>query len=223
MKSRWILGGVALAALLGVGGYFGWKTWFAPPPPKAAPSDDSVEPEQGLNARSSDVVTVDDGSGSAVVPGTTPMAERVAVLGFLNKRNGESRDITLKPGQATRIGNAIVRLRACEVTAPWETEQYTGAFVQLDVVQADDKVKRVFSGWLYKERPALNVVQDPLYDVWPKSCAMTIPDAGGTDDGDSGDDAAASRSRAKKSASTTGAPAARPPAPSPSAAASSTM
>ena len=33
----------------------------------------------------------------------------------------------------------------------------------------------MFSGWLYKESPSLNVVEHPVYDVWPKSCAMTFP------------------------------------------------
>ena len=68
-----------------------------------------------------------------------------------------------------------MRLRACETTAPWEEEKLTGAFVQVDVQQPDQKWNRVFSGWLYKESPSLNVVEHPVYDVWPKSCAMTYP------------------------------------------------
>jgi pyruvate/2-oxoglutarate dehydrogenase complex dihydrolipoamide acyltransferase (E2) component len=103
------------------------------------------------------------------------MAERVAVLGFLNKRNGIVRDVTLKPGQAVRVNDAIVRLRACETTAPWENEKLTGAFVQLDVQRPDESWHRAFSGWIYKESPSLNVVEHPIYDVWPKSCAMTYP------------------------------------------------
>ena len=110
--------------------------------------------------------------------GTTPMAQRVAVIGLLNKRNGLSRDLTLRPGQAIRVGDVIVRLRACEVTAPWEVQQLTGAFVQLDVREPrTDRFRRVFSGWLYKETPSLNVVEHPVYDVWPRSCAMTHPAA----------------------------------------------
>jgi len=109
--------------------------------------------------------------------GVTPMAERVAVLGLLNKRNGIVRDIRLRPGQSARWNNAIVRLRACETTAPWENEKLTGAFVQLDVQQPDSNWRRVFSGWVYKESPSLNVVEHPVYDVWPKSCAMTYPSA----------------------------------------------
>ena len=108
----------------------------------------------------------------------TPMADRVAVLGLLNKRNGEERDLTLKPGQAVRVGDVVVRLRACETTAPWEAEPLTGAFVQVDTQGRDTRWRRVFSGWLYKESPSLNVVEHPIYDVWPKSCAMTHPDIG---------------------------------------------
>jgi hypothetical protein len=111
--------------------------------------------------------------------GETPMAERVAVLGLLNKRNGIVRDLTMKPGEALRIRDVIVRLRACETTAPWESPPLTGAFVQLDVEQPNKAWKRVFSGWLYKESPSLNVVEHPVYDVWPKSCTMSWPGAPG--------------------------------------------
>src|SRR6185503_16077260 len=51
-------------------------------------------------------------------PGTTPMAQRVAVLRLLNKRNGQMREFTLRPGQAIRFGDVILRLRACETTHP---------------------------------------------------------------------------------------------------------
>jgi hypothetical protein len=107
--------------------------------------------------------------------GVTPMAQRVAVLGILNKRNGIVQNVTLRPGQSVRWKDVIVRLRACETTAPWEEEKLTGAFVQVDVQKPDKSWNRVFSGWLYKESPSLNVVENPVYDVWPKSCAMTYP------------------------------------------------
>ena len=110
------------------------------------------------------------------IEGATPMAERVAVLGLLNKRNGLVQDLTMKPGDTARVGRAIVRLRACEQTAPWEDPPETGAFVQLTVQdQRDDKWYRVFSGWLFRERPDRNVIEHPIYDVFVKSCAMTYP------------------------------------------------
>lgn len=110
------------------------------------------------------------------IEGATPMAERVAVVGLLNKRNGLVRDLEMKPGDTARVGRAIVRLRACEQTAPWEDPPETGAFVQLTVQdQRDDKWYRVFSGWIFRERPDRNIIQHPIYDVFVKSCAMTYP------------------------------------------------
>ncbi|MCE7796208.1 DUF2155 domain-containing protein [Sphingobium sufflavum] len=146
------------------------------------------------------------------------MAERVAVVGLLNKRNGLTRDLTMKPGQALRVGAAIVRLRACEQTAPWEDPPETGAFVQLDVQETrDNKWHRVFSGWLFRERPDRNAVQHPIYDVWVKSCTMSWPETGPDTVKASGDgkpsgrkpgtDGAASPSSAEKSpAPTSGSP-----------------
>lgn len=188
------------------------------PAENAADAADSVEvqPKADSAGPEAEVVTVDAGP-TASVSGVTPMAERVAVLGLLNKRNGVARDLTLKPGQAVRAGDVIVRLRACEKTAPWETDQLTGAFAQVDIRGTDGKFTRAFSGWLYKERPALNVVQHPIYDVWVKSCAMTFPDTGGEVVGGSTPDVP-KRSSAPKSAETEApsAPAASPAAPSPS-------
>jgi len=137
----------------------------------------------------------------------TPMAERVAVLGLLNKRNNITRDIEMKPGEARRIGDVVVRLSACERTAPWEEPPETGAFVQVIVLTRADadsepEWRRFFSGWLFKNSPSLNVVEHPIYDVWVKDCKMTFP----------GEDAPASDSEGDERP-----PAAAPaPAPSPS-------
>lgn len=136
----------------------------------------------GADGDDAEEIEVEDVGEAGSLPiddeGWTPMARRVAVLGLLNKRNGTSREIELRPGQARRIGDVIVRLRACERTAPWEPQTLTGAFVQLDVHEFDTerrepRWRRVFSGWVYKERPALNVIRHRLYDVWPRSCEMT--------------------------------------------------
>jgi len=147
----------------------------------------------------------------------TPMADRVAVIGVLNKRDGISRDLTLRPGEAKRIGPLIVRLRACDQTADWEAEQLTGAFVQADLHGADGQWRRIFSGWLYKESPSLNVVENPYWDVWPKSCTMRHAETGPATVV-AGSSAGTPRSSAKKSAAPADAASAKPTAePSPSA------
>lgn len=175
--TKWLLAGLG-AAVAAAALWFGLANWrgSGPPPESAIKSlgDSALDsPQPGV-----DVVTVTAPEDLARAQGATPMAQRVAVLGLLNKRNGISREVSLKPGQATRLGEVVIRLRACEETAPWEQEHFTGGFVQVDVERTDKKWRRVFSGWLFKERPALNVVQHPIYDVWVKSCAMTFPSGG---------------------------------------------
>ncbi len=123
----------------------------------------------GDEAAQSVGVVVDD-------TGATPMAERVATIGLLNKRNNKSEDFELKPGESIENDRVILTLAACERTAPWEMPQETGAFVQVDVLErGDGNHTRVFSGWLFKESPSRNVVEHPVYDVWVKDCAMRFP------------------------------------------------
>lgn len=144
----------------------------------------------------------------------TPMAERVATIGVLNKRNNLTQNLQLKPGEAKRIGNVVVKLAACERSAPWEKPPETGAFVQVIIQQranAEEPLRwqQVFSGWLFKNSPSLNVVEHPIYDVWVKDCAMTFP--GEEDDGKAaaGDAKPAATARpAAASAAPTPAPAA---------------
>ncbi len=209
MKPRLVAAVAAAVIAIGLIGWFAYQTWFAGPGPQTSvptAGTTALDQAQGLT----NIDTVDVTPTTDLVQGITPMAKRVAVLGLLNKRNGVARDITLKPGEATRVGDVVVRLRACEQTAPWEQDHYTGAFVQLEVEQIDRQWRRVFSGWLFKERPSLNVVQHPIYDVWTKSCEMSFPSRGA--DTVSAGDAATTRSSAKKS------PAATAAAPAPDAA-----
>ena len=213
--ARW-LGAVALAASVAAGAWFGSTQFGATASPAPVPKAARAAPAATAPQTKA---TVEDLSATAT-SGGTPMAQRVAIIGFLNKRNGESRELVMKPGQAFRVGDAIVRLRACEMTAPWEQDQLTGAFLQLDVQGTDRRWRRSFSGWVFKDRPALNVVQNPVYDVWPKSCTMRFPTQGSDAVAPS---APARPSRARKSPATTGEPVSSPATESPSAELSNTL
>ena len=147
----------------------------------------------------------------------TPVKDRVATLGLLNKRNNLTQYIVLKAGESKRIGNVVVKLATCEKTLPWERPPELGAFVQLFVeerAKPSDPLawRKVFSGWLFKNSPAVNVVEHPVYDVWVKDCAMKFPG----EEEDPADFAKANKvAKAAGSASTAEAA----PAPSPSASA----
>ena len=174
------------------------------------------EPELPPEVRQTTAAKPSGGAKMVDEKGVTPLAERVATLGLLNKRNNLTRDIKLKPGESLRVDNVIVKLAACEKTAPWEDPPETGAFVQVFVEERATVRERlawhkVFSGWVFRNAPSLNVVEHPVYDVWIKDCAMRFP----------GDEAtpksAASASSAAKPAGKPSAAASPSAAPSPNA------
>ncbi len=211
---RWVAAAVLVVALA-IGGWFGYRALTA-----SDPSTTAIRVEQEVpEGPPTGIETIDAGGAGPAAAGTTPMADRIAVIGVLNKRNGASRDVTLRPGGVARIGDVVIRLRACDRTAPWEPEQLTGAFVQMDVRGPDRAWRRGFSGWLFKERSALNVVQHPIYDVWTKSCTMSFPATGPNTESIS----PVTRSKAAKSAAPRADASADEPAPSSSAAASNAI
>jgi len=138
-----------------------------------APEAEQTELPDEFSDTSVTVPAVEQGIG-------TPLEERVATIGLINKRNNISQDIELSPGESRRIDDVIIRLESCERSPPWENPPQTGAFVQVSVQEradagSDPEWQRVFSGWLFKESPSVNVVEHPIYDVWVKDCAMSFP------------------------------------------------
>ena len=110
----------------------------------------------------------------------TPVKDRSATLGLLNKRNNLTQDVVLKVGESRRIGNVVLKLDTCERTLPWEKPEEEGAFVQVITYERaaanqNPKWRTAFSGWLFKNSPSLSVVEHPIYDVWVKSCSMRFP------------------------------------------------
>jgi hypothetical protein len=187
----------ATIALLAAGAQFACTQ----APPEPAP----VETEVPEELRAPGIVEpVEKSSG-------TPMKDRVAVIGVLNKRNNLSQTFEMKPGEARRWGNVIVRLAACERTAPWEFPRQTGAFAQVFVRAAGSEGDwgKIFSGWLFKESPGINVVEHPIYDAWVKDCRMSF---------DGGTPAASASASSRPSASVS--EAAPAPAPTPTSEAS---
>jgi hypothetical protein len=143
--------------------------------------------QQSAQTKAKDPKAAKAGPASASLPQAegeqpgTPMAERVAVISLLNKRNGQTRDFELKPGESVRLGKVALFVRACERTAPWETYPDQGAFVRVAIMERPpgtndaEEWRWAFSGWLFKENPAANVMQHPVYDVWVKACKMSFP------------------------------------------------
>lgn len=181
----------------------------------------SGEPDEVTEAKATDVPKAMATAGPAASSAEeskygTPVKDRVATIGLLNKRNNQTQDLVMKTGESRRVGNVVVRLATCERTLPWEMPPETGAFVQVYVQErtsnkAELAWRTVFSGWLFKNSPSLNVVEHPVYDVWVKDCAMKFP---GEEEAPAS--AASANNAAKPSGSASAAPRPAPASPSPS-------
>ncbi len=58
-------------------------------------------------------------------------------------------------------------------TRPPTETQRTSVFVEVDRVGGDGTSTRIFTGWMFADSPALNAIDDPVYDVWLVGCKQS--------------------------------------------------
>ena len=97
------------------------------------------------------------------------IANPVAVFTGLDKITGITTTFETKVGEAKQFGGLIVKADVC-YSRPATEEPKTISFVEVDEVQLDDSLKRIFSGWMFAQSPGLNAVEHPIYDVWLINC-----------------------------------------------------
>ena len=93
------------------------------------------------------------------------IANPIAVFTGLDKITGLTTTFETNVGEAKQFGGLIVKADVC-YSRPATEEPKTTAFVEVDEVQLDDSLKRIFSGWMYAASPGLHGV----YDVWLINC-----------------------------------------------------
>ena len=59
--------------------------------------------------------------------------------------------------------------RVCFSRPPTEAPR-TDAFAEVDEVEADKTLKRIFSGWMFADSPGLHGIEHPVYDIWLTEC-----------------------------------------------------
>ena len=97
------------------------------------------------------------------------IANPIAVFTGLDKITGITTTFETKVGEAKQFGGLIVKADVCYSRSATE-EPKTTSFVEVDEVQLDDSLKRMFSGWMFAQSPGLNAVEHPIYDVWLINC-----------------------------------------------------
>ena len=97
------------------------------------------------------------------------IANPIAIFSGLDKITGSITTFQVKVDETQQFGTLAVRPRVC-YSRPPEEEPKTTSFVEVDEVEPDKAVHRIFTGWMLAESPGLNAVEHPVYDVWLTGC-----------------------------------------------------
>ncbi len=91
-------------------------------------------------------------------------------LQTLEKITGRVRSVDAVVGEATRIGNLVITLRACR-KRPLEETPESAAFMEINEQRAGEEgLTRLFTGWMFATSPAMSALEHPVYDVWLVDC-----------------------------------------------------
>ena len=100
-----------------------------------------------------------------------------AVFAALDKVTARISRLEVPLGETREFGALKITARACFSRPPTEPPK-TSTFAEVDELQLDGNLRRIFSGWMFAESPGLNAVEHPVFDVWLTECAK--PKSGGT-------------------------------------------
>ncbi len=88
-----------------------------------------------------------------------------AVLRVLNKAAGKAQTVRVPVGYSVSFEKLNLGVRACKQSDPFDAENYY-AFVEIFDATSD----QIFGGWMNRNEPGNNPLQNPDYDVWLVGC-----------------------------------------------------
>ena len=88
-----------------------------------------------------------------------------AVLRVLNKAAGKTQTVRVPVRYSVNFEKLNIGVRACKQTDPFDAENYF-AFVEI----TENADNQIFGGWMNRNEPGNNPLQNPDYDVWLVGC-----------------------------------------------------
>ena len=111
---------------------------------------------------------------SALTPPDAALADKIsnpiAVFDGLDKITGRIISFEVGINETVQFGALQITPRVCYSRPPTDAPQ-TDAFAQVDEIDEQKQIKRIFSGWMFADSPGLHGVEHPVYDVWLTDCA----------------------------------------------------
>ncbi|MFM9858527.1 DUF2155 domain-containing protein [Pseudoxanthobacter sp. M-2] len=102
-------------------------------------------------------------------PRDTKLSNAVAVFAGLDKITGRIIAFDVYIDETVQFGALRVTPRVCYSRPSSETPQ-TDGFVEVDEITLDNRIQRIFTGWMFAASPGLNAVDHAIYDVWLTDC-----------------------------------------------------
>ncbi|HEY8577003.1 MAG TPA: DUF2155 domain-containing protein [Devosia sp.] len=101
-----------------------------------------------------------------------PVANPVASFAGLDKITGRITRFDVYIDETVLFGALEITPRAC-YSRPSTESQRVSAFLEVDQRSLSGVSKRIFSGWMFADSPALNAVDHAIYDVWLVECKVS--------------------------------------------------
>jgi hypothetical protein len=108
-------------------------------------------------------------AGLAGTAGADKIANPTAVFDGLDKITGRIISFEVALNETVQFGTLQITPRICYSRPPTEAPQ-TDVFAEVDEIDEQKTVKRIFSGWMFADSPGLHGVEHPIYDVWLTAC-----------------------------------------------------
>ena len=110
---------------------------------------------------------------SALIAPGSALADKIsnpiAVFDGLDKITGRIISFEVAINETVQFGALQITPRVCYSRPPTDAPQ-TDAFAQVDEIDEQKQVKRIFSGWMFADSPGLHGVEHPIFDIWLTAC-----------------------------------------------------
>ncbi|WP_407050904.1 DUF2155 domain-containing protein [Methyloraptor flagellatus] len=99
----------------------------------------------------------------------TKISQPTAVFAGLDKITGRIITFDVAINETVQFGALQVTPRVC-YSRPQTIAPLTTSFVEVDEITLENKIRRIFTGWMFADSPGLHAVEHAVYDVWLKDC-----------------------------------------------------
>jgi len=110
------------------------------------------------------------GAALAATPAHADKFKRpTAVFAGLDKITGRIISFEVAIDETVQFGSLQITPRVC-YARPLTEAPRTDSFAEVDEVETDKTLKRIFTGWMFADSPGLHGVEHPVYDIWLTDC-----------------------------------------------------